>query len=122
MEKVSNDGIDIVITWVNGGDKEWLNKKNMYLKECLNIEGKNNARFRDWNTLKYVLRSIEKNASWVNKIFLVTDNQRPDWLVENEKLKVIDHKDFIPEKYLPTFLELKAYLKNLYFLMMILLF
>ena len=104
MGKASSDKIDIVIAWVDGGDKDWIKKKNKYSNECLDVEGKNSARFRDWNTLKYVLRSIEKNAPWVNRIYLVTDNQKPYWLKANtNNLVVVDHKDFIPSKYLPVF-------------------
>ncbi|MFS1240488.1 hypothetical protein ACL36S_16760 [Lactiplantibacillus plantarum] len=64
--------------------------------------------------MKYVLeigvyflswfRAVEKNAPWVNKIYLITDNQIPAWLnFENPKIQVISHQNYIPEKYLPTF-------------------
>ena len=48
-----------------------------------------------------VLRSF---APWVNKVYLVTDNQTPDWLdVDNSKLEVIDHKEIINNDYLLCF-------------------
>ncbi|ETA74475.1 capsular polysaccharide phosphotransferase eps10H [Ligilactobacillus equi DPC 6820] len=60
--------------------------------------------YRDWGTFKYWFRGIEKYASWVNHIYLVTDNQIPEWLnIDHKKVTVIDHKDIIAEKYLPTF-------------------
>ena len=41
---------------------------------------------------------------WINKIFLITCGQVPKFLnIENSRVEVVDHKDFIPEKYLPTF-------------------
>ncbi|NYS49182.1 Stealth CR1 domain-containing protein [Streptococcus danieliae] len=95
--------IDIVITWVDGNDPIWQKKQAKYKGIQQSAESADPARYRDWGTLKYLLRSIEKNANWVRKIFLVTDDQKPDWFVENEKLVIVDHKDFIPEEYLPIF-------------------
>lgn len=97
------NNIDIVITWVNGNDPEWQQKKAKYQGVQKSSESADPARFRDWGTLKYLLRSIEANASWVRKIFLVTDNQTPDWYKSNDQLVIVDHRDFIPERYLPVF-------------------
>jgi hypothetical protein len=60
-------------------------------------------RYRDYGTLKFLLRSIDKYAPWVNHVFLITDNQTPVWFKNNSKVKIIDHTSFIDEKYLPTF-------------------
>lgn len=102
-----NGAVDVVIPWVDGYDKNWLKKKAEYTgTKTSEKEGEYNtkARYRDYGTLKYLFRSIEKNATWVNHIFLVTDNQIPEWLnKDNRKVTIIDHKDFIPDKYLPTF-------------------
>ncbi|HFI0430164.1 TPA: stealth family protein, partial [Streptococcus suis] len=95
--------IDIVITWVDGNDLEWVKKKEKYKGIQKSSESAAAARFRDWGTLKYLLRSIDQNANWVRKVFLVTDNQVPNWFKENEKVKIVDHKEFIPERYLPVF-------------------
>ena len=100
--------IDFVITWVDSSDLVWLTKKNKELKLIGKpMEDANGIeRFRDYGTLKYLLRSIEKYASWVNKIYLVTDNQKPSWLKESlqgTKLQIIDHKEIIPKKARPTF-------------------
>lgn len=92
--------IDFVLTWVDGADADWLKKKASYLPGAV----KNDARFRDWGILKYWFRAVEAYAPWVRKIFLITDNQCPDWLNLNyAKLVLVDHKDYIPKKYLPTF-------------------
>ena len=98
----TSEKIDIVIPWVDGSDPNWQKEKQKYANKEIE-EGNHPARFRNWNHLKYVLRSIEKNMPWVNHIYLVTANQRPDWLKPNEKLSLIYHKDFIPKQYLPTF-------------------
>ena len=100
-QKYFDHKIDFIIFWVDGADPEWVKKKTSYK----GTEYQNNpARFRDWNILKYWFRAVEKYAPWVNRIFFITDNQRPNWLnYDNSKIISIDHKDYIPDKYLPTF-------------------
>ena len=99
--------IDIVYTWVDGSDPDWQARKKTKLEEINQVlpEANCDARFMDNNELKYSLRSIHKFASWVNNIFIVTDNQKPDWLnTANPKIKLVDHKDiFNDTSTLPTF-------------------
>ncbi len=99
--------VDLVYLWVDGSDKEWLAKKQLYLKtseKFLKEEAVAECRAKDNDELKMSLRCVEKYLPWINKIFIVTDNQIPKWLdTTNPRIKVIFHKDFIPEKILPTF-------------------
>ena len=99
MEK---EAIDIIITYVNGNDEIWRNKRNRY--ECSKNGDGSVVRYRDWENLKYIFRGIERYAPWVRKVFLVTDHQTPDWVdPECDKLVLVNHEDYIPEEYLPTF-------------------
>lgn len=94
--------VDIVVTWVDGSDPEWLKRKNKYSpsNETMNSD----IRFRDYGTFKYFFRGIEKNADWINKIYLVTEGHYPGWLnLSNEKLVLVKHSDFMDKEYLPTF-------------------
>lgn len=94
--------IDFVISWVDGNDTNWYAQKMSY--ETERSGDKREERFRDWDTLRYWFRSVEKNAPWVNKIHFVTYGNVPTWLNTNHpKLNIVNHKDFIPFKYLPTF-------------------
>lgn len=95
--------IDIVITWVDGNDEKWLSEKAKY--DNKNKDDSNSSiRYREWGLLKYWFRSIEENAPWINHIYLITCGHYPSWLnLDNPKLTLIKHSDFIPEKYLPTF-------------------
>ena len=43
-----NNNVDIVITWVDGSDPNWLAEKKMYTKKS------NNVRYRDWDNLVYI--------------------------------------------------------------------
>ena len=96
-----SDEIDFVITWVDGNDSKWLNEKNKYL----NVTGDSSSkRFRDFDILKYLFRSIEKYCPWVNKVHLITYGHLPKWInINNSKLNIIKHKEYIPDKYLPTY-------------------
>ena len=98
-----NSKIDFVLPWVDGNDKAWQEEKNKYSGKKTD-SGNCPERYRDWEQLKYWFRGVEKYANWVNKIFFVTCGQKPEWLNEkNEKLVLIEHSDYIPKEYLPTF-------------------
>jgi hypothetical protein len=106
--------IDLVITYVNDLDKEWQDNFN-YWKEKEIKEGKANKdnrqafgkeRTRQWNFLKYWFRAVETNMSWINKIFLIVQNEKqlPEWLNKDyNKLRIVYHEDYIPKELLPTF-------------------
>ena len=102
MKNENNNKIDFVVMWVDGNDPEWQKEKNKY-------DVKKNAdgslyRYRDWDLLQYWFRGVEKFAPWVNRIHFVTWGHVPSWLnLDNPKLNIVKHSDFIPEKYLPTF-------------------
>lgn len=98
----NNDKIDFVVMWVDGDDPKWQKEKNKYdVKK--NSDG-SIYRYRDWNLMKYWFRGVEKFAPWVNNIYFITWGHLPKWLnTDHPKLKIINHKDYIPEKYLPTF-------------------
>lgn len=109
-KKMKKEKIDFVITWVDGNDPEWQKEKQKNLEKFLNSTvqstkvGYSKNRYRDWGTLKYWFRGVEKNAPWVNKIYFVTCGQIPEWLdTKNKKLVIVNHKDYMPKKYLPTF-------------------
>lgn len=62
-------------------------------------------RFRDRGELRYCLRSIAAYAPWVRKIFLVTDDQVPDWLAsEHPGVTVVPHRELFDDPgVLPVF-------------------
>ncbi len=98
--------IDFVITWVDGNDSLWRAEKNKYMIATDNQDtmGVMEARFREWDLLRFLFRGIEQFAPWVRKIHFVTWGHLPEWMnVSHPKLHIVNHKDFIPEQYLPTF-------------------
>ena len=95
-------GIDFVLIWVDGNDSEWQAERKKYLPEK-NTDTRE-IRYRNWNNLKYWFRGVEKYAPWVNKVHFVTCGHLPNFLnCDNPKLNIVNHKDYMPKEYLPTF-------------------
>lgn len=101
--------IDLVYTWVDGSDPAWQDRKNAVLRE-LDLGGTSRdaydaARYRNHDELRYSLRSVAMYADFVRHIFIVTDDQTPDWLnVEHPRVTVVHHKEiFQGSGRLPTF-------------------
>lgn len=102
-QKDINKPIDIVFTWVNGHDSDYLKLVNQYSEKPIDL---NPERTRDiYQTLKYSLRSIEKFAPWVNHIYLFTCRpQFPDWLnIDHPKLTIVHHDEVFDPEDVPTF-------------------
>ena len=84
--------IDLVYLWVDGNDPKWQEEKEKW-QEKLGIGSSRSAdmcRFIDNEELRYSLRSVEMNAPWINKIFIVTNGQVPKWLDANHpKIRIV---------------------------------
>lgn len=94
--------IDIVVPWVDGSDPEWAAERAKYRPSA--HSDNSSARFREWGIFQYWFRSIEKYAPWVRTVHLITWGHLPPWLNTNHpKLHIVNHKDYIPEDFLPTF-------------------
>ena len=104
-EKRFDGPVDLVYLWVDGSDAEWRKRRAEHSKETYSDIGMDNeARYADNGELKYSLRSADLFAPWIRRIFIVTDNQQPEWLdTSNEKIRLIDHKEILPPEALPTF-------------------
>lgn len=118
--------IDIVVTYLNDSDKKWR-EEFAYWKgrevskgqaDINNRQAFGEERLRDWGTFKYWFRGIEKNCPWVNKVFLIVQNENhiPKWLNRNNpKLRIVFHDEFIPKELLPVFniVPILMYLDNI---------
>lgn len=104
----TQDPIDVVYTWVDGSDSAWLERKASTLgrsRSSVNRTADAASRFIAHDELRYSLRSLELYAPWVRHIFLVTDAQRPQWLVsDHPRLTVVDHTEiFADPSVLPVY-------------------
>ena len=94
--------MDIVISFVDCKDKVWMKSYLRTIRKCNGIFPY--RQFYNHNTIKYALRGIDEFIPYVNNVFIVVSNieQVPDY-IDQSKVKIVLHKDFIPEKYLPLF-------------------
>lgn len=98
--------IDLVYLWVDGNDPAWQAKKAAYQQQAtgVNPQAVNACRFVENDELKYSLRSAEKFAPWIRRIYIVTDNQTPSWLdTTNPRIRIVDHREILPPDALPVF-------------------
>lgn len=104
-----HEPVDIVYTWVDGADPKWRARMREAM-EAADLRATEpsalaESRFTSRDELKYSLRSLEYYASWANHIYIVTDDQVPDWLnADHPKITVVDHRDiFADPTVLPVF-------------------
>lgn len=94
--------IDVVILWVDGSDPNWLSEKRKYEKSGINTDDV--YLYRDYGLMQYWFRAIESFLPWVRKIHFVTWGHLPSFLnLDNPKLDIVLHQDFMPEGTLPCF-------------------
>jgi len=106
-EKIFYTHIDYVLPYVTTNDpiweKEYLKYKN--ISSAQDDEwATGDLRLRDNGMLKYTLRGIAKHLPWIENLHIIVayESQIPDW-INRDTVKFIFHKDFIPQKHLPTF-------------------
>ncbi len=93
--------IDIVITYVNFNDVNWRTEFNKYDKGETDLK-----RFNRLDLLNQVIKSIYKFSDFeLGNIYIVVANKSEidNNITQQYNVKIIEHKEFIPEKYLPTF-------------------
>jgi hypothetical protein len=101
--------IDVVYTWVDGDDPAWQQRKVEHMERLGLAAPKKDtslgtSRFRTHDELRYSLRSLEQFAPWVRHIYLVTDNQTPEWLDTTAPgLTVVDHAQILEPEQRPCF-------------------
>lgn len=91
--------MDAIVTYVDGLDPLWRQDYERTVgKEILD------KRFRDWGTLRYQFRGMDRFMPFIDRIHLVVarESQVPDW-VNRETVNVVLHKDIIPADILPVF-------------------
>ncbi len=97
--------VDVVYTWVSSSDpKYWAARKKWLSNPATDdAHAKEEARHRSFDELKFSLRSLDMYAPFVRNIYLVTDDQKPDWLDERQVI-LVDHRDILDGfATLPTF-------------------
>ena len=119
--------VDAVYTYVNGDDPEWRTSAEPILTAVRDAamaagipaipkkkgewawnENVGMNKFRNWDELRYSMRSIHMYAPWVRRIFLVVSgpSQVPAWLnTSHPNISIVFHEQLFddPDNDLPTF-------------------
>jgi len=102
-----NMEVDIVYTWVDSTDPAWKNRFDSAIKitdpDLTSTHALDPARFECHRELAYSVKSVLKFLPWARKIYIVTDKQKPDWDLSDEKVVFVDHEEIIDPEYRPTF-------------------
>lgn len=97
--------VDYVVPFVDSSDPVWIEQFNKYSPVKKDKEVNDVQRFRaDTDLFRYHFRGIQKFMPFIDTIHLLVSSksQVPEWL-DQSKVHVVEHKEFIPEKFLPTF-------------------
>jgi hypothetical protein len=98
MQSTIKDHIDIVIVYTDKNDNDKTDN-------ICHFESRENIEvFKKTEILRYILRSIDKYAPFINNIFLVvqTESQVPSW-INREKITITTYEQFMPYDILPTY-------------------
>ena len=107
--------IDAVITWVDGDDPRHKAKREKYgsRQSLTRDDVAGSTRFTSLGEIFYCVASLNRYAPWLNKIYIVTDEQNPmlDNFIAKHfpdgsiPMEIVDHKVIFAgyEQYLPTF-------------------
>ncbi len=111
----NNSPIDAVITWVDGDDPRHRSKREKYgnVKMLTTDDVAGSTRYTSVGEILYCVASLNRYAPWLNKIYIVTDEQNPHVDAFLDKyfpdghipVEIVDHKTIFRgyEEYLPTF-------------------
>ncbi|WP_421693106.1 hypothetical protein [Aestuariivirga sp.] len=95
--------VDVVITWVDDRSPGYHDQLKAHAAATVDLDP---SRTRDnLDILRFGLRSLERHAPWVNRVYLLTCRpQVPQWLAAGHpRMTVVHHDDIMPAKMLPTF-------------------
>jgi len=109
--------IDYVVPMVFPNDLKWRHEYLAANGLCRDDRSTlSNERYRTWGTEELLIRLIRKNLPWIRTIHIILarPSQVQPWMeqftihnsqftINGPQLRVVFHKDFIPEDKLPTF-------------------
>jgi len=99
----AKEPIDAVVTWVDMTDPVWFQK----YQAAVGADKISKARYRSFKELWFAVNSLRKYCSWLRTIYIVTDNQKPDFInfdVASPQVVLVDHQDILGEECCrPTF-------------------
>ena len=102
--------MDFLVPFVTSDDPIWQEEVSAFTKH---IE---HCRYRDYGTLMYLFRGVEKFMPFIDRIILLVSgpSQVPSW-VNTDTVRVVTHKEIMPTSVLPTFNSsvIECYINNI---------
>ncbi|MFI3296364.1 MAG: hypothetical protein R3Y59_01920 [bacterium] len=99
--------IDLIYLWCDGNDPIWRTKRQEHLKKVdttSDLQSFCEGRLADNDDLLYSLRSVDMYAPWINHIYIVTDNQSPEWLdTTNSRVTIVDQNSLFERYQTPLY-------------------
>lgn len=105
--------VDFVIAWVDGSDPKLQAKRAKFSGKMPSSDATRSTRFASDDEIYFSIASILKYVPYCGKIYVVTDEQSPQFITEFEEqglcskgqISVVDHRTVFKglEIYLPTF-------------------
>ena len=96
--------IDYVVPMVFHDDPLW--QADVRKADISYREGRLDSfvRFRSWGTEEYVVRCVRRFMPFVRTIYilLARESQKKEWM-DADGVRVVYHREFIPDRFLPTF-------------------
>ena len=108
--------IDLVYTWCNGNDTNFISIKNKFINDMSVLNP--DIRFENINEIYWSIQSVFKFIPFIRTIYIVTYNQipdiDPDW-IESGKVVIVDHSQIMPPEIIPCFFSdvIESYLHNI---------
>ena len=112
IQDVWHDPIDAVISWVDGLDPAHLQKRQIFMGSAPHLFHENATNPHRWacnGEIYLCLTSLEHNAPWLRKIWIIVDEQSPDLsrlsAALRAKVHLVDHSEIFANHgaALPTF-------------------
>lgn len=96
--------IDVVYTWVDADDPAWRERFARHVGRMSQASHASELRYISREELRYSIRSVLRYAPWVRNIYIVTDDQKPSWLIPSDRIKIVSHNEIFPDpSVLPVF-------------------
>ena len=124
VQDVQHEPIDAVITWVDGSDPAQQQNRQSFMGAMSHLFHENAINPHRWacnGEIYLCLASLEHNAPWLRKIWIVVDAQSPDLsrlsAALRAKIQLVDHTEIFADHQdlLPTFnsLAIETFLWNI---------
>lgn len=106
---MSSEPIDLVYLWCDMDDPSFRAKRSETLAKwgkAVDLKSNADCRAIARDELKFSLRSVEMHAPWVNRVFVVMNDESapPEWLrTDRPDLRVVKLNEILPADCLPCY-------------------